>query len=38
MILGLLEDILDGILTYVKQNLVPKMDVLECNIIKQVII
>ena len=36
IILSLLEQILDDLLTYVSQNLHPKMDVLQCNIIRQV--
>lgn len=32
----LFECIFDEVYTYVKQNLAPKMEVLECNVIKQV--
>lgn len=32
----LFECIFDEVYTYVKQNLSPKMEVLECNVIKQV--
>ena len=36
IITGILEEILDDLLIFVRQNLFPKMDVLECNITKQV--
>ena len=36
IITELLEKIFDELLTFVKQNLFAKMDVLECNIVKQV--
>ena len=37
IITGILEEFFDDLLIYVKQNLFPKMDVLECNITQQVI-
>ena len=36
VIQSLLDEILDDLLTFVDQSLFPKMDVLQCNIIKQV--
>lgn len=36
MLEPLFECIFDEVYTYVKQNLSPKMEVLECNVIKQV--
>ena len=32
----LFESVFDDVYTYVKQNLTPKMEVLECNVITQV--